>query len=177
MNVSNYFLFYQLPVGFEMDLQALRAAYFEKSKSTHPDYFTQSSAEEQENALQLSVINNLAYQTLRDAEKRAAHLLQVLGIEIANLPLPADFLMQMMELNEQLDELKSDFSPTLLAQLQNTAQTELQQTQKDMQPLVDAYLLDNTDDNLRKQLQISAQKLRFLFQLQKNIQALSAENG
>ncbi len=174
MNVSNYFLFYQLDLNFDLDLQALRAAYFEKSKISHPDYFAQSSPEAQENALQLSVINNLAYQTLRDSEKRAAHILQILGIHIHNSPLPADFLLQMMELNETVDELKTDFSPAIFEQLQNTIQNELQQIQKNMQILIAAY---QQDKNLTAPLQTAAQKMRFLFSLQKNLNSLSAANS
>ncbi|MEO0778490.1 MAG: Fe-S protein assembly co-chaperone HscB [Bacteroidota bacterium] len=107
----NYFEFYELPLRFELDTAALQQRFYANSKKYHPDFYTLTDAAKQAEILELSTLNNEAYQTLRDPDRRMAYLLRLqgaLGDEGQN-KIPQDFLMEVMDLNETLMELEFDY--------------------------------------------------------------------
>ncbi len=60
----NYFELYNLPVSFIVDAMDVRKRFIELSKQFHPDYFTLENSEKQQEILDISTINNKAFQTL-----------------------------------------------------------------------------------------------------------------
>ena len=107
----NYFEFYDIPVSFLPDQNLVKKKFYAFSKAYHPDFFVNESEEKQNEILELSTLNNKAYQTLSNDIKRLPYVLQVLGKleEGEKYSLPNDFLMEMMEINEALMEL--EFEP------------------------------------------------------------------
>jgi len=104
----NYFEFYDLPVSFNPDTQLIRKKFYELSKKYHPDFYVNQHKERQDEVLELSTINNNAYQVLADPQLRLHYILELKGllVEGESYSLPQDFLMEMMELNEALMELQ-----------------------------------------------------------------------
>jgi len=102
----NYFDFYGLPVKFNLDEQDLKRRFHEKLKSNHPDFYVHD-AEKHKEALLNSSLNNEAYKSLSDFYRRAVHVISLSTIEFTD-KLPADFLMEMMEINELLEDVKAD---------------------------------------------------------------------
>lgn len=110
----NYFEFYGLPVSFHPDNDALRQQYYRKSRQYHPDFHTLSTVEHQEEMQDLSTLNNEAYKTLSDPDRRMRYILELhglLGEADQSAQLPQAFLLEMMELNESLMELEFNFDP------------------------------------------------------------------
>ena len=107
----DYFAFYELPRQFFPDQEKVRKAFLVKSRQLHPDYFSFSLSGEKQKAEELAGINNQAYQTLRDDDKRLAHLLDLEDKlpEEGQAQLPQEFLMEMMDFNEALMDL--EFEP------------------------------------------------------------------
>ncbi len=108
----HYFDFFGLPVAFRVDESALRRTYLENSRKYHPDFHTLSGDAEQAEMLDRSTLNNEGYKILSDPDRRMRYVLEInglLGDGIALPELPADFLMDMMEINEALMELEFDF--------------------------------------------------------------------
>ena len=105
--MKNYFDFYDLPESFVLDEAALKARYYAKSRETHPDFHATSSPENQAEMLRQATRNTDAYRTLADPDQRMAYVLRQHGLldETRQEQLPPDFLMDMMDLNEQLMEL------------------------------------------------------------------------
>ncbi len=106
----NLFRFYDLPIQFNLDSGRLKRMFLLKSKATHPDYFTLASAKEQEEAMNQASINNEAFRVLADVHLRTKHILELHGLledESKNKLSPA-FLMEMMEINEQLMDAAMD---------------------------------------------------------------------
>jgi molecular chaperone HscB len=103
MNYFELFGFKEAPV---IDKKRLPEKYFELQKQHHPDFFSQSNEAEQEEALQHSAMINKAFTTFQNAEKTVEYFLQLRGVVVTDekYQLPPDFLMEMMELNETLDE-------------------------------------------------------------------------
>ena len=58
--------------------------------------------------MELSTVNNKAYQVLSDPQKRLHYILELKGVfkEGENYLLPQTFLMEMMEVNEDLMDLQ-----------------------------------------------------------------------
>jgi molecular chaperone HscB len=117
---TNYFAFYGLPEAFVLDEAALKSKYYQLSRELHPDFHAQDTPAAQAEALRLSTLNTDAYRTLADPDRRMAYLLGQHGMleeGSAQNQLPSDFLMEVMDLNEQLMELEMDPDPTATQQL------------------------------------------------------------
>ena len=100
----NYFDFYGLPVKFNLNVQGLKAKYLAYLKLNHPDFFVNDASKYQD-ALDKTSLNNEAYLCLANDSLRANYILKLSGYEFDE-KLPSDFLMEMMELNEMLEDVK-----------------------------------------------------------------------
>ncbi len=100
----NYFELFDLPVSLKPDKSTLAKKYFELQKKYHPDFFTQSEEAEQATALEKSSAINKALKTFQQQDATIKYVLQLKGLlqEEEKFPLPPDFLMEVMELNENL---------------------------------------------------------------------------
>ncbi len=105
-----YFEIFGLAPKFLLDEGALRKQFLLNSKKYHPDYHTLATEEKQEEILQLSSLNNEAYKVLKDFSKRMHYILSEQGLvgEGVKNELPQSFLMEMMDINEELMELEFD---------------------------------------------------------------------
>jgi molecular chaperone HscB len=105
----NYFEFYNIPETFKPDTAQLKKQFYTLSKQFHPDFFANEDDAKQQEILELSTLNNKAYQTLSDPNKLLDYILRVHNLvsEGAKPQLPADFLMDMMDLNERLMDIEN----------------------------------------------------------------------
>lgn len=106
----DYFEFYGLPLSFNPDQNLVRQKFYELSKKYHPDFYINEDEAKQEEVLELSTLNNKAFQVLKDPQKRLHYILTLKGQlqEGENYVLPQSFLMEMMDVNEALMELEFD---------------------------------------------------------------------
>jgi len=104
----NYFELFDLPVSLNPDKAALSKKYFELQKKYHPDFFTNATEDEQAGMLEKSSMINKGLKVLQNEDERVKYVLQLKGIleDDEKYQLPAEFLMEMMELNENLDDTK-----------------------------------------------------------------------
>jgi molecular chaperone HscB len=104
----NYFDFYGISESFTPDVALLKKKFYELSKQYHPDFYANEDDEKQREILELSTLNNKAWQTLSDPYKRLEYILKLHDLlqEGAKPQLPTDFLMEMMDINERLMEVE-----------------------------------------------------------------------
>lgn len=102
----NYFELFDIPISFNPDKNKLQQQFYVLSKKYHPDFFSLHSDEEKAIALEQSSYINIAYKTLIDHDAVLKYILQLKDLlkENEKYALSSDFLMEMMELNEQLAE-------------------------------------------------------------------------
>ena len=102
----NYFELFEIPVSLQVDPALLSKQYVALQKKYHPDFFTQSGEDEQAEALHFSSELNKGLKILRNPDETIKYVLQLKGIltDDEKYQLPPDFLMEMMELNESLEE-------------------------------------------------------------------------
>ncbi len=119
----NYFELFEMPVTLEIDPGKLAKKYFELQKKYHPDFYTQASEYEQEEALEISSQLNKALKVFKDRDETIKYVLQLKGLleEEEKYQLPPDFLLEMMELNEEL----SDESAARIASIEKELYSEV----------------------------------------------------
>jgi molecular chaperone HscB len=108
----NYFEFYKLPVHYKIDQKNLRRLFLQKSKEFHPDYHGMDSKLDQAAVLEKSSFNNEAYKVLKEDLSRLKYILELNHLigEKSNNNLPQTFLMEMMDINEQVMDLQFDYN-------------------------------------------------------------------
>jgi len=106
----NYFEFYDIPLSFDPDQALVKKKFYALSKEFHPDFYITESEEKQQEILDLSTLNNNAFQTLSNSDKLLPYILTLKGVltEGEKYVLPQDFLMEMMEVNEAIMELEME---------------------------------------------------------------------
>jgi molecular chaperone HscB len=108
---STDFELFNLPLTFAQDRAAIDARWKELQREAHPDKFAAQGAAAQRIAMQWSVRINEAYQRLKDPVQRAAYLCELQHAPINaenNTTMPPAFLMQQMELREELDAASTE---------------------------------------------------------------------
>lgn len=110
---KTHFELFGLPRSFEVDLQDLSLRYRDLQRTVHPDRFANASEQEKRLSLQQTALINEAFQTLKSPLSRARYLLQLNGISLDDNDTAMDpgFLMEQMELREELGEVRSKSDP------------------------------------------------------------------
>ena len=93
-----------------LDSSALRKRLLELQRLMHPDFHGQAGKTLQGIAEHNTAELNAAFELLRDEAKRASYLVESLGgpSESAERQMPQAFLMEVMEWNEALEDLKAE---------------------------------------------------------------------
>ncbi len=99
----NYFELFDLEQSFLPDQALVKKKFYQLSRQYHPDFYGNGSAEEKDKALEMSALVNKAYQTLQNQDLLVKYVLKEAGqLEDQKYQLSPDFLMEVMDLNEQL---------------------------------------------------------------------------
>ena len=131
--MQNFFELFLLSTKFSLDLDALEEKYFAFQKQFHPD---SAGVAEIEN----SILVNEAYQVLQNPLRRAAHILQLNGIDVekdggAVKPDMAT-LGEVLEIQEKI----LDSSPQEILEIKKYLQSEIKSLLENI-----ASKLDNKD--------------------------------
>lgn len=111
---ENYFALLAVPQSYEVNQSDLTRRYRELQQSAHPDRFAGASERERLHAVQYSSQINEAYETLVSPTRRAAYLLKLAGVDSdmsSTTFQDPEFLMQQMQLREELSELQDASDP------------------------------------------------------------------
>lgn len=124
----NYFDLFEIPFQLKVKKEGLSQKYFELSKRYHPDRYINESEKKQAELLDLTASINKAWKTFQDEDETLKYALQLKGLleEEEKYNLPPDFLMQVLEINEQLMDAGED------AGVRDHLQTAITQLQSDI---------------------------------------------
>lgn len=94
--------------AYAIDLQELRRRLLKYSRLTHPDFFATAGQSEKENAERATAVLNAAFALLSDDAARADQIVRSLGgpDENTERAMPKEFLMEVLEWNEFLEEAR-----------------------------------------------------------------------
>jgi molecular chaperone HscB len=110
----NHFELLSLPERYQLDRAQLDANYRELQRSVHPDRFASASDQARRLAVQRAAQINEAFATLKDPLQRGMYLLGLRGVDCSHgqtTHQDAEFLMQQIELREQLAEVRTQEDP------------------------------------------------------------------
>jgi molecular chaperone HscB len=114
-STSSHFELFGLQPAYAIDRTALEQAYQDLQALIHPDRYAHAGDAERRASMQMTTRVNEAYSTLKDPVQRGRYLLELHGVDVAfetNTQMPTDFLLQQLEMREELDASvqKKDFS-------------------------------------------------------------------
>jgi len=138
----NYFELFEFEIAPIIDKSLLTKKYLQLQKQYHPDNYSLSDENEQNQSLEMSSLINKAFAIFKDDLKTIGYFLEIKGLisEEEKYQLPSAFLMEMMEVNEQIDE--GGFDEMELANLQQKMDQEIQLViQKNASELSEGELL------------------------------------
>lgn len=168
-----YFEIFGLPVQLKVDKAGLPKRFFELSRKFHPDFYANATPSEQQRALEITANLNKAFKTFQNEDDTIKYVLQLKGLleEEEKYQLPADFLMEVLEINEQLMDATDD--PDLKSNLQ-LAIDNLQLTI--YSPVKD--IIENYEDNVtteKELLQVKEYyyKKKYLHRIQHQLNGMS----
>jgi molecular chaperone HscB len=137
----NYFDLFDIPVSLEPDQQQLKQKFYKLSRKYHPDFHTQETDFEQAEALEKSSLVNKAYKTFSSTDETIKYVLQQKSLlqEEEKFQLPPEFLMEVMELNEQLLEAKMEDDDAVLLKTKSLIAELQRQIHQPVQLLIKKY--------------------------------------
>jgi molecular chaperone HscB len=128
------FELYSIPATFFPDLSLVKKTFYALSKKYHPDFAGDISEEEKQELLEKSAMINKALKIFQDQELLIKYILQEKGLleEEEKYNLDPAFLMEVMELNEQVMELEEKETAEERTLLKKNIQTALQNLQEEI---------------------------------------------
>ena len=127
--MQNHFELFGLDPAFGLDKEMLEKAYRDIQSRVHPDRFAHAGDAERRASMQWTTRVNEAYRTLKDPVQRAKHILELRGIDVGfetNTQMPTDFLLQQLELREELEAALQKKDASLLDALKKSLQGQRQ---------------------------------------------------
>ena len=161
----NYFELFGLDVNYVIDADLLTSNYQQLQSQFHPDRFVNASDQERRIAIQATTFINEAYDTLRDEHARARYLLQLHGVPFdgdQDTTQDMGFLVEQMELREQIDEVDRQQEP--LDRLDELALQARQQKDSLIEQYQQQYSAQDWD-----QAKDTVLKMQFFARLQQQI--------
>ena len=110
----NYYQLFELESAPLLDKSSLKKKYLQLSREYHPDFADNNDEESQTKALEVSANINKAYKIFNNPSLSIQYFLQHKEVisEEEKFPLPPDFLMDMMDINEALEDAKASGNQT-----------------------------------------------------------------
>ena len=171
----NYFEFYGIPESFHPDQVVVKKKFYELSKKYHPDFYIAETDVKQDEVLQLSTINNKAFQVLNNRLKLTDYILREhhLLADGDKYPLAPDFLMEMMEINEQFTDAEDEQTVNAIKASVKEASAQLDQEQETITSDFEAKLPEEKEIALKKVLDIYYRR-KYLLRIQQSLDTFAA---
>ena len=174
----NYFEFYELPVSFVLDVQEVKRKFLERSKKYHPDFFVNEAAEQQSEMLELSTFNTRAYHALSDFDRRMQYILEMKNqvSEGERYELSPDFLMEMMDINEGLMELKEQPDSAKVETLRKQVTGLFDDLYQEVSSIVEAYREGVSAESDLKKIKDYHYRKKYLLRIQQSLDTFAAHS-
>jgi len=169
--LHSHFELFGLAPAFGLDKEVLEKAYRDIQSRVHPDRFAHAGDAERRASLQWTTRVNEAYRALKDPVQRGKHILELHGVDVAfetNTQMPTDFLLQQLELREELEAATGGKDASRLDRLRSGLRLQQESLEGQIGDAIDA----NKDYPAAAEL---VRKLMFLDRLDAEIDAAYEE--
>lgn len=167
----NYFDLFELPISFKPDLSLLKKNYYKLSFKHHPDHQLSDNISDTDKILDMSSLINKAYNTLLDENKCFEYILRIHDVlpEEGKAQIPQEFLIEMMDFNEQLMELEFNHDKEKIASLSLEADEYESKLYKSIEPVIKDYSFSSiSKDSLQKLVDFYLKK-KYLLRIKQNL--------
>ncbi len=122
-----YFELYDMPVTLNPDQTIVKQKFYALSRKYHPDFYTNETGEEQADILEKSSMVNEAYKIFQHPDETIKYVLMLKGLleEEEKYQLSPDFLMEMLDLNDQALDVSEQADADRLQQTIDNFQKEI----------------------------------------------------
>ena len=137
----DYFELYDIPVSFFPDKDLVKQKFYELSRKFHPDFYGSGTDDEQAEALEMSSLNNKAYNILRDSDALIKYVLKQKELleEEEKYNLPQMFLMEMLDINDEADDAKHSNDAYLREKIKSKIDRILQEIYEPVKQIIENY--------------------------------------
>ena len=165
----NYFEIFGLPIQLKVDKTELPKKFFELSRKFHPDFYANSTPSEQQTALEITANLNKAFKIFQNPDDTIKYVLQLKGLleEEEKYQLPPDFLMEVLEINEQLMDAGDD--PELKVNLQSVIDNLQSEIYDPVKEIVEHYTEGVTTENELLQVKEYYYKKKYLNRINREL--------
>ncbi len=169
----NYFEYFEINPAFQLDLSELRKKYYEKSRKVHPDF----NADDKDESVFLTAYNNQAYQTLLDPLSRLKYIIENTKgpIQENHALLSQDFLMEMMDFHEQVNDARLDVDSTQLEKFKVELKALEQKALDDAISQIKAFDSGDRSDSVFDVLTVYYFKLKYFKRLKQALEGGTVE--
>lgn len=172
---KNYFELFQLSVRFNLDKAVLKKKYYALSRQTHPDVLIKIG-DSDSMFLELSGKVNQGYTTLNDDVLRTEYIcgLYLDSSQREHMTLDPNFLMDMMEINEELEVVESEKKMEDIQQLQAKIQIIENEVNDSLNGLQNVFDNGQNDIQIIKQIYQNYLKLKYLLRIRENMSTFAS---
>jgi molecular chaperone HscB len=168
---KSYFDLFDIKVDFEVDKTVLHKRLQQLQAMFHPDRYVSANEQDKRLSVQQASWVNEAYQTLKNPVKRARYLLEVAGLELNDenqTTSDSTFLMEQIELREQLDACRTDEDPlSKCDQIEVTLKNRAQKLSDEF-----VHFFNSGDLNAAR---LISRKMQFIQRIQEQVAELQFE--
>lgn len=167
-----------LPRSFFLAPAALEERFKDLNRKLHPDRFAQKAPRERRMSLEWTTRVNDAYRTLKDAQRRAAYLVKLHGIDVeketgpaAMKRLPPEFLAEALEDREALEEAKARKALDDVRKLGATISARSERVQEELTAALQRFEASADRASLEKAASLLA-ILKYFSRFQEEVEAI-----
>lgn len=166
-----YFEIFDIPVQLKVATSGLSSRFFSLSREFHPDFHTQADEATRSAMLEKSALLNKAWKTFQSPDETIRYVLELKGVldEDEKYPLPPDFLMEVMEINEALME-PGDADMAALEKRIDILQKEIYEP---VQQVVENYQEDITSEEALLQVKAWYYKKKYLDRIRRQLNGMA----
>jgi molecular chaperone HscB len=139
--MQSHFELFGLARAYALEPEALDKRYREIQAQVHPDRFAHAGDAERRASMQWTTRVNEAYRSLKDPVQRGRYLLELHGVDVAfetNTQMPSDFLMQQLELREELEAAARSKNASRLDDLRSALRSQKSSLEREIGEAIDA---------------------------------------
>lgn len=160
----NYFELFDIPVQLKIEVAGLKNKFYTLSRKYHPDFYMHTGREEQEEVLEKSSLLNKAWKTFQQPDETIKYVLQLKQLleEEEKYALPPDFLMEVMDINEQLMDAKMNDDQAAIHVIRSTIEQLQKEIYEPVKKIIEEYTEDITTEKELLQVKAYYYKKKYL---------------
>lgn len=169
----NYFELFSTKTNLIIDKVNLEHTFYRLCRCFHPDAGTQKDTDKKQNLFNITEVNK-AYEILKDFNKRLDYLLTLRQTDITESDLDKMFLMDILEVNEQIADYQINRDETLKANIEKEVSAREHTAQSAIKELLEKSIFTYTTEELQTLHQFRLQK-KYLDRLRSRLNTTSSD--